>query len=126
MTLKNGRNTSLWEAFSCHRCGNCCGQLPYDKFALPDIAAHLGLTRDEVIERYYGRKSEDGKSLHLEIEKRSPCPFLKNDGGTKTCQIYPVRPSACQGFPFDTDFGQNGIDCLGAKEVYVKFRRAEA
>lgn len=115
------RNLKLWERFRCHQCGKCCTELglPYDALALPDMAKFLGISIDELVEKYYGHASEDRQHLIFNEHKRKPCPFLVAEGTKNACSIYPVRPSGCRAYPFDTDFGRNGVDCPGAKEVYV-------
>jgi Fe-S-cluster containining protein len=115
------KNQQFWERFTCHRCGKCCTQLglPYDARALPGMADFLGIGIDELVQKYYGHRSEDGQQLVSEDRKRKPCPFLVTEGHKKACGIYPVRPEGCRAFPFDTDFGTNGVPCPAAKEVYV-------
>ena len=115
-----------WELFECQRCGICCTgiELPYDPKSIFEIAKFLKLTIKEVIEAYYGRLSEDGKSLEFEEHKRMPCPFLTNEPNMKkSCRIYPVRPYACRDYPFDT---MGSLDCPVARKVYAKLREEEA
>jgi Fe-S-cluster containining protein len=88
------------------------------------MADFLGISIDELIQKYYGHKSEDGERLVLEETKRKPCPFLVSGGGKKACGIYPVRPEGCRGFPFDTDRGTDGVPCPAANEVYVSLGAA--
>lgn len=117
------RQDKRWNLFKCHRCGRCCSEigLPYDPEKIFEIAQFLGLSVDQVIEKYYGRISEDNKSWISEDQKRTPCPFLKSDSGVKkTCAIYEVRPEGCRLYPFETDFGREGVDCPAAKIVYKK------
>ena len=115
------RNQELWERFSCHRCGKCCTQLglPYEGWALQRIADFLGITTDQLVEKYYGRISDDGRHVELDESKKKPCQFLVTEGGRKSCSIHPVRPDGCRAFPFDTDFGTNGVPCPAAAEVYA-------
>lgn len=122
MTTETRRNQQFWDAFTCERCGKCCRQLglPYDPCALPAMAAYLGISQDELVERYYGVRSADGHHLIMDETKRRPCPFLAEEGGLAHCTIYPVRPPGCRGYPFDTDFGRNGVNCPGAKKVFIK------
>ncbi|OGP54375.1 MAG: hypothetical protein A2Y65_09265 [Deltaproteobacteria bacterium RBG_13_52_11] len=123
------RQDRRWEIFECHRCGKCCVEigLPYDPDIIFEIAQFLDLTVDQVIERYYGRVTEDREFWVSEDHKRTPCPFLKSDGdGKKTCAIYQVRPMSCRLYPFDTDSGRQGVDCPGAKIVYARLEEEEA
>lgn len=118
------RNASKWKLFKCHRCGKCCTELglPYDPERIPDIAEFLGITVEEVIHTYYGYPAGDGQHWISEDHKRKPCPFLIADEDKKACSIYPVRPSGCRAYPFDTDLETNGVDCPAAKEVYVRLK----
>ena len=114
------RQDRRWELFECRRCGRCCIEigLPYDPESIFEIARSLDLSVDEVIERYYGRVSDDRKSWISEDEKRTPCPFLETEADKKACTIYSVRPKGCRLYPFNTDFGRQGVDCPAAKIVY--------
>jgi Fe-S-cluster containining protein len=116
-----------WDLFKCQRCGKCCVEigLPYDPESIFEIAKFLDLKVDQVIEKYYGRISDDGKAWESEDYKRAPCPFLSADGDIKSCSIYSVRPLGCRLYPFDTDFGRAGIDCPGARIVYEKLEEEE-
>jgi Fe-S-cluster containining protein len=122
------RQDRRWELFECQRCGRCCVEigLPYDPERIYEIARFLGLTAEKVIEKYYGRFTEDHKSWVSEDHKRTPCPFLKADGDRKACAIYSVRPLGCRLYPFQTDFGQQDVDCAGAKIVYERLEQEEA
>lgn len=107
-----------WKDFRCLRCGKCCTDigLPFDSQRIGEIARFLGLSVDEVIEKYYGRFTEDLKSWISQAGKRTPCPFLTTIDDNKTaCDIYPVRPGACRQFPFDSVFGPHLVDCPAAK-----------
>jgi Fe-S-cluster containining protein len=85
--------------FACTQCGNCCrnhGDYAF-VYLTPDevrsIAAWLGLSRRDFLERYCSR--EDGA---VSIRTDSPaCPFLESD---HRCAIYPVRPKQCATWPF--------------------------
>ena len=74
---------------------------------------------EKVIEKYYGRFVENGKSWMSEDHKRTPCPFLKAEGDKKACAIYLVRPLGCKSYPFETSFCPQDI-CPGEKNVYNK------
>lgn len=122
MSTEARLNRQLSDEFTCERCGKCCRQLglPYDPFALLEIAKYLGISLDELVERYYGMRSADGHHLIMDEKKRRPCPFLAEENGIAHCTIYPVHPSGCRGYPFDTDFGRNGVDCPGAEKGFIK------
>jgi len=111
-----------WDLFECQRCGKCCVQigLPYDPESIFEISKFLNLEVEQVIEKYYGRFTQNRKAWESETHKRRPCPFLSMDGDRKSCSIYSVRPLGCRAYPFDTDFGRQGVDCPGAELVYAK------
>jgi Fe-S-cluster containining protein len=122
------RQDRRWNLFECQRCGKCCVEigLPYDPKSIVEIAKFFNLKVGRVIEKYYGRITEDGKDWEPEGYKRTPCPFLGVDGDRKSCEIYKVRPGGCRLYPFDTDFGRQGVDCPGARIVYMKLEEKEA
>jgi Fe-S-cluster containining protein len=116
-----------WDLFKCQRCGKCCvGRLPYDPKSILEIAEFLGLSVSQMIEKYYGRIIEDGKTWESEDHKRTPCPFLRADGDRKSCAIYSVRPMGCRFYPFETNLGRADVDCPGAEIVYAKLKEEEA
>lgn len=119
------RNAEQWNLFKCHQCGKCCTELglPYDPRSVPNIAAFLGISIEDVIHTYYGKPAGDGKHWESEDHKRKPCPFLVDDVNKKACRIYCVRPEGCRAYPFDTDFGTSGVDCPAAKETYAKLKQ---
>jgi len=124
------RQDRRWELFECQRCGKCCVEigLPYDHLRIHEIATFLALSLDEVIEQYYGKIIEKDNSKYWESEdhKRTPCPFLETEGDVTICSIYPVRPDGCRLYPFDTDFGRDGVDCSAADIVYTKLREEQS
>lgn len=119
--------TELWKYFECQRCGQCCkaSGLPWDPLRTQEIADFLKVSKNDLIERYYGEFSPDGKSFVFKEEKRKPCPFLQSEKEKKSCTIYPVRPLGCRLYPFETDGGRGGVDCPAAKVVYDKLEALE-
>lgn len=94
--------SSLWASFKCQRCGQCCEKLglswPTGK-NLEEMAKFLKIHPDTLITRYYGKIIEkNGKKFirRYQKDRRTPCPFLRND---KSCEIYPVRPNPCRAYP---------------------------
>lgn len=88
------------EAFSkidCLQCGNCCkGYSP--RFKTPDIkriAKHLKMKDGDLINTYL-KVDEEGDY----VMQSTPCSFL---GPDNYCQIYEVRPSDCQRFPYTNE-----------------------
>ena len=117
------------ELFECQRCGKCCVEigLPYDpESGFEEIAKFLDLEVHQVIEKYYGQISEDGKRWKSEDHKRTPCPFLRADADRKSCAIFSVRPMGCREYPFGTDCGRQGVDCPAARIVYAKLEKEDA
>ena len=113
------QESKKWKYFECQRCGKCCEEtgLPYDPVKIHEIAKYLNISVEDVIQRYYGRLNEDGKTWDAEENKRTPCPFLKTTENKKVCSIYPARPDECACYPIDTDFGMCGVACPAGKIV---------
>lgn len=82
--------------FDCLRCGACCtGEEGYVFLTEEDVerlTEGLGLTRDELIEKYL--RIVDGKYSLQEIED-GRCVFWV--GG---CRVYEHRPYQCRSYPF--------------------------
>jgi Fe-S-cluster containining protein len=85
--------TAVWQHIDCQTCANCCRerQPVFSRAEAERIAAHLGLTLEEVRARYLQSDAEMGKY----ITNTLPCPFL--DG--TLCSIYDVRPAVCVNYP---------------------------
>jgi Fe-S-cluster containining protein len=83
--------------YACQRCAACCrwpGEVPVKDAEIQKIAAHLGLSETDFIERYTSlRRNRTG--LTLIDHPDGSCIFL--DG--IDCTINPVKPSQCRGFP---------------------------
>ncbi len=84
--------------FACTGCGQCCTGAPGYIFVsleeIQAIAAYLNLSVADFSKKYL-RKVGQRYSL-LEKFKSYDCIFLEG----KKCQIYPVRPTQCQTFPY--------------------------
>lgn len=84
--------------FECTSCGQCCtgepGYIWVNSQEIEQIAAYLNLSVPEFSKRFL-RKVKGRLSL-LEHPQTYDCVFLKD----KKCQIYPVRPTQCQTFPW--------------------------
>lgn len=109
---------SDWTIFDCRKCGRCCKEigLPYDPRFVRRLANNYESSFEKIIERYYGRWINDNKWTSME-EKRTPCPFLKEN---KRCKIYSIRPDSCRAYPLDTDFGRQEVNCPAYKEFYLE------
>jgi Fe-S-cluster containining protein len=88
-------NKEVWEQVDCLSCANCCKKMTptlngADK---QRISAHLGLTVKDFTSKYL---EYDAQDRDWRMQKQ-PCVFL--DLTTNKCNIYPVRPADCAGFP---------------------------
>lgn len=127
LTANQGKQSGdrRWQLFECKRCGICCTgiEIPYDPESIFEMAAFLGLTVEQTIEKYYGRIVDGGKAWESDESKRNPCPFLTMESdGRATCTIYPARPLGCRLFPFDST---GSLDCPVARTVYEKLREED-
>jgi Fe-S-cluster containining protein len=84
------------DTFVCQRCGGCCSDPPvtWQADEVVVLAKHLGLTREELLERHDFRSIGSGL-FDLHFAER--CPFL----GDGHCTIYGIRPIVCRAFPFE-------------------------
>ena len=83
--------------YQCQRCTNCCrwpGFVRVDAPEIAAIAAHLGISEDDFIQRYTRlRPQRDGLAL---IDKgNGECFFLEG----RDCRLQAVKPGQCRGFP---------------------------
>jgi len=93
--------------FSCTQCGNCCTGPPgfvwFNQSELEAMAAYLGLTQREFLNRYcdvYGSRWSIRDAWNPEVQGHD-CVFLQRDeSGKALCGIYPVRPGQCRTWPF--------------------------
>ena len=86
----------------CQRCTACCrwpGQVKLSDEEISRLAAHLGLTEWEFIQRHT-RLANDRRGLALMDKPNGKCVFL--DG--QDCRIQPVKPNQCRGFPNHWNF----------------------
>ena len=94
-------------AFECTACGRCCagpdeGYVWITPPEIAAVAAHLGLT-DQQVHRKYVRKVGRRYSLVEDLNTKD-CVFLTaGDGSGRRCRIYPVRPVQCRTWPFWPD-----------------------
>ena len=92
-TVVSETTAQVWEHIDCRTCANCCRTRHpvFSRTEVQRIAAHLGLTQEEVRSRYLTSDADTGKYITREL----PCPFL--DGNL--CGIYEVRPAVCADYP---------------------------
>jgi len=88
--------------YACDRCTACCkwpGDVRLEEDEIPAIAAHLGLTEPDFLDRFTRlRTNRQGLSL---IEKDNhECIMLDGD----SCRIHAVKPEQCRGFPNKWNF----------------------
>src|ERR1700710_1264256 len=90
----NSPNAKIW--YQCQRCANCCkwpGLVRLTESDIAAIAAHVGLSEWDFIQRYTRLRPErDG--LALLDTASGACIFL----GGNACAIQPVKPVQCRGF----------------------------
>ncbi len=83
-----------FEKIDCLQCANCCKNYS-PRFKTPDIkriSKHLRMKESDFIETYLYLDNEGDY-----VVKTKPCPFL---GADNYCDIYDVRPSDCERFPY--------------------------
>ena len=83
----------VWSGIDCQTCANCCKtQHPlFSRTEAQRIAEYLGLSLQDLRERYLTSNEEAGKYMTQQL----PCPFLQEN----LCTIYPVRPAVCANYP---------------------------
>jgi Fe-S-cluster containining protein len=83
--------------YDCQRCTECCrwpGWVPVDSSEIQAMAALLGESEEQFIERYTRlRQRRDGLAL---VEKSNgECVFLEG----RDCRVQAAKPLQCRGFP---------------------------
>jgi Fe-S-cluster containining protein len=99
-------------SFQCRQCGNCCRPEGYVILAEGEperIAAFLGMSTDEFMERYT-RLTEDRQRLSLVEKPDHACIFLDDESG---CEINDVKPRQCRDFPYRWNFEGFEKICAG-------------
>lgn len=88
--------------YVCQRCTNCCrwpGDVRLEADEIASIAAFLGLSEPEFIERHTRLRS-NRRGLSLIEKDNHECIMLDGD----SCRIHPVKPAQCRGFPNQWNF----------------------
>lgn len=118
----------MWQEVDCLSCANCCKTMTptYTIADIKRIASHFGMTVPAFKSKWlYQDKNGDW------VNKKQPCQFL-NLLDNK-CQIYPIRPRDCSGFPHHTKkrmvdyihvYKQN-LDFCPATYRFVELMRAK-
>ncbi len=86
--------------FKCACCGNCCrweGVVHVRESELKPIAQFLGISTEELIDKYT-RLSSDRKGLVYADKPDGSCVFQDENN---LCTINPVKPLQCATFPYD-------------------------
>ena len=84
--------------YECQRCTACCrrpGFVRITETEIPRIAAHLGLSEEEFIQRFT-RLTPTRSGLALLDKPNGECLYLDENGG---CVLQVVKPVQCIGFP---------------------------
>jgi len=104
--------------FHCRRCGNCCrwsGCVRIREQEIDPIAACLGLTAEEFLDRFC-RISPDRQALSLVEREDGGCIFLEDDGpGQAACRIQQEKPEQCRTFPERWNFPGWQKECPGGQ-----------
>lgn len=87
--------------FNCQRCGRCCKEIgiPWAELEVRLVAAHLHMALHDFLGSYGFRVNEYSGEIEPTEFGVTPCPFLKYDKEKAICEIYPVRPWVCKGYP---------------------------
>lgn len=84
-------HNELFAEYDCCKCGNCCWaySTALSEHEIGSIAAFLGLSRQEFLEKYLSESAEG-------YEIKAPCRFLNANG---ECAIQECKPEECRAFP---------------------------
>ena len=85
-------HSELFSHYNCSKCRNCCRayRTSLSEDEINDIAAYLGLARQEFMENNLIEGSQG-------YELDSPCRFLSANG---ICEIESCKPAECRAFPY--------------------------
>lgn len=89
--------------YACQRCGNCCrwpGDVRITDEEVTQIAAYLGMSEERFVHECT-RLNANRTGLSIIDKPNGECLFLE---GLNVCQIQPVKPVQCQGFPNEWRF----------------------
>lgn len=89
--------------YRCIRCGRCCTSGPNVALTAFDICRIAGFLKTNwrtLIGRYIYAVIADHVPIPLLRGIGDKCVFLKYEGKTPVCSIYPARPMRCRLFPF--------------------------
>lgn len=89
--------------FTCTRCGGCCSSGPNVALTTSDIcriAKYMNTNWRNLAGKYFYVVIADHIPVAILRGIRDKCVFLRYNGNTATCTIYPVRPHRCRLYPF--------------------------
>ena len=95
------------DGYDCSKCpAYCCSiytRIHVDEADIARLAEHFGKTKEETIQRYTKRDTNDVDGERILRRKKDPilgeaCEFLNLE--TRTCGIYDARPSVCRSYPY--------------------------
>jgi len=91
--LFNNAHDEVFAETDCLTCANCCKTTSpvFKSKDIENIAKYLKIKPSQLVEKYLYMDDEADYVL-----LKSPCSFLNEDN---SCNIYDVRPTACQGYP---------------------------
>jgi len=91
--LINNTHHEVFAETDCLSCANCCKTTSpvFKSKDIESIAKYLKIKPTSLTQKYLYMDDEGDYVLH-----KSPCAFLSDDN---SCNIYDVRPLACQGYP---------------------------
>ncbi len=101
--------------YECQRCTACCrwpGCVRVNDAEITAMAAFLGMSERDFIERYT-RLAADRRGLVLTEKENGECIFL--DG--RDCSIQPVKPKQCRDFPNGWNFPGWEKECQAIARV---------
>ncbi len=113
MSQEPPKESRQGRVFHCLCCGNCCrwkGVVRYLSEEGRRIAAFLGISEDDLIQRYTWL-SPDRRGLLFQEREDGSCIFLT---GENRCLIHPVKPEKCRSFPYEWQTTEDQKDlCQG-------------
>jgi Fe-S-cluster containining protein len=87
--------------FNCKRCGTCCKRIgiPWSELDPGAAADYLGIRLSDFMKAYGFVRNEYSGQIEPTEYNAAPCPFLRYNKEHAACEIYPVRPWICKGYP---------------------------
>jgi len=104
---------AAFEKVDCLECANCCKTTSplFTERDIKRISKHLRMTGSQFNQEYLTLDEDQEYVL-----KTTPCPFLNDEN---YCDIYDVRPKACEEYPHTDQVNQIGILSLTTKNATI-------